>query len=270
MEKNLKDIFVDQIVSTLEKNRDSLKKMFTKKNVKHFYVDDLIDISLAKKISDAFPADKKNLMTRKTLRENKTVGIKMSNYDQILSDITYAFHDQKVIDVISSITNMPDMHADNDLYAAGLSMMSKGNFLNPHLDNSHNMERSKYRALNLLFYCTENWNISNGGNLELWHNGPKLNQEIIFAKFNRLVVMKTDLNSWHSVSEVTSDDSRNCISNYYFTNYSPDSSDYAHVTSFRGRPEQFFRDILLRLDSFARSSIRYFYKKQHTKHIKKE
>ena len=269
MEKNLRDIFVDQIVSTLEKNRDSLKKMFSKKNVKYFYVDDLIDTSLAKKISDAFPVDKKNLMTRKTLRENKTVGIKMSNYDRILSDITYAFHDQKVIDVISSITKMPDMYGDKDLYAAGLSMMSNGNFLNPHLDNSHNMERSKYRALNLLFYCTENWDITNGGNLELWHNGPKSNQETIFAKFNRLVVMKTDLYSWHSVSEVTSDDSRNCISNYYFTNYSPDLSDYEHVTTFRGRPEQFFRDILLRLDSFARSSIRYFYKKQHTKHIKK-
>lgn len=269
MDKNLKDILVDQIVSTLETNKQNLKKMFFKKNVKHFYVDDLIDVNLAKKISDAFPVDKGNLISRKTLRENKTVGIKMSNYDRILSDITYAFHDQKVIDVIASITEMPHMHADNDLYAAGLSMMSKGNFLNPHLDNSHNMERSRYRSLNLLFYCTENWSISNGGNLELWHNGPKSNQETIFAKFNRLVVMKTDKNSWHSVSEVTSDDSRNCISNYYFTDYSPDLSDYEHVTTFRGRPEQVFRDILLKFDSFARNSIRYFYKKQHTKHIKK-
>lgn len=145
MDKNLRDIIVNQIVSTLEKNRDSLKKMFLEKNIKYFYVDDLIDLSLAKKIFDAFPKDKKNLMTRKTLRENKTVGIKM-----------------------------PNLFADENLYAAGLSMMSKGNFLNPHLDNSHNMDRSKYRALNLLYYCSENWDISNGGNLELWHNVPNL------------------------------------------------------------------------------------------------
>ena len=89
MEENLRDIIVNQIVSTLEKNRDRLKKMFLEKNIKYFYVDDLIDLSLAKKIFDAFPKDKKNLMTRKTLRENKTVGIKMSNYDPILGYITY-------------------------------------------------------------------------------------------------------------------------------------------------------------------------------------
>lgn len=270
MEENIRNILVNQIISTLQKNRDALKKMFKEKTVKYFYVDDLIDLKLAKKISDAFPADKKNLMTRKTLRENKTVGIKMSNYDQILSDITYAFHDQKVIDVISSITEMPDMYADGELYAAGLSMMSKGNFLNPHLDNSHNMERSRYRALNLLFYCTVDWDVSHGGNLELWHNGPKSNQETIFSKFNRLVVMKTDKNSWHSVSKVISEKSRNCVSNYYFTNYSPENSDYEHVTTFRGRPEQIFRDVLLRFDSFFRGTVRLFYKKQHTKHIKKK
>ena len=184
MDKNLIDILVDQIVKSLEKNRDSLKKMFTKKNVKYFYLDDLIETNLVERISAAFPADKKNLITRKTLRENKTVGIQMSNYDQILSDITYAFHDQKVIDVISSITKMPNMSSDENLYAAGLSMMNKGNFLNPHLDNSHNMDKSRYRALNLLYYCSKDWDPNNGGNLELWHNGPKSNQETIFAKFN--------------------------------------------------------------------------------------
>lgn len=47
MEKNLKDILVEEIVSTLEKHSDSLKDMFTQKRVKYFYVDDLINFDLA-------------------------------------------------------------------------------------------------------------------------------------------------------------------------------------------------------------------------------
>ena len=266
--KNIKELLVNQITSKLEGNKEGLSKMFFLKNVKYFIIDNLLDDDIANKISDLFPKDKGDLLTRKNLRENKTVGLSFKNYDSLMSDIIFAFQDQRVIDLVSEITKMPDLYADPDLYAGGLSMMQKGNFLNPHLDNSHNYNRTKYRAHNLLYYCSKDWDVNNGGNFEVWHNGPTGNQETLFSKFNRLVVMKTDKQSWHSVSQVTVDASRNCVSNYYFCSYSPDDTDFKHVTTFRGRPGQLLRDITLRVDSFLRNSIRKLYNKQHTDYTK--
>ena len=32
--------------------------------------------------------------------------------------------------------------------------MPQGNYLKPHLDNSHDRDRKRYRVLNLLYYVT--------------------------------------------------------------------------------------------------------------------
>jgi hypothetical protein len=100
------------------------------------------------------------------------------------------------------------------------------------------------------------WIIENGGNFELWDK-EKLNQKTITAHTNRLVVMETNKTSWHSVSEVQADRPRCCVSNYYFSAISPDSTDYFHVTSFTGRPEEKIK----RMFSFADNALRYILSK---------
>lgn len=137
--------------------------------------------------------------------------------------------------------------------------MAKDHFLNPHLDNSHDKDRERYRVLNLLYYVSPDWKYENGGNLELWPNGPKNKQITIESKFNRLVVMITNKHSWHSVSPVLVNQSRCCVSNYYFSKVSPENQDYFHVTSFRGRPEQKLRDFALTTDANLRNNIRKFF-----------
>ena len=237
-----RDHLVNLVFEKLKTNKKNLKEMFfsAKNNVKFFFVDDLLPIAIANKISEAFDTNL-NLFERSTLRERKRVGVKYDEYDPILKQFTFAIHSKKIIKLIEEITQMKQLEADESMYAAGLSSMAKGNFLNPHLDNSHDLKRKKYRSLNLLYYCSKDWKVEYGGNLELWHNGPKKTQETLVSSQNRLIVMKTDKNSWHSVSKVVSDRPRNCISNYYFSEFSPDEVHYNHVTTFRGRNDQFFR-----------------------------
>jgi Rps23 Pro-64 3,4-dihydroxylase Tpa1-like proline 4-hydroxylase len=140
-------------------------------------------------------------------------------------------------------------------------MMGKNQFLNPHLDNSHDKDREYWRVLNLLYYVTPNWNEEYGGNLELWPNGLKQKQITIHSKFNRLAVMATHDSSLHSVSPVVFDGFRCCVSNYYFSKNPLLESDTFHVTSFRGRPENKVSDIILQLDTWARMTLRKFFKK---------
>jgi hypothetical protein len=46
------------------------------------------------------------------------------------------------------------------------------------------------------------------------------------------------------------------LSNYYFSQLSPENDDYFHVTSFRGRPEQRVRAFILRADINLRMLLR--------------
>lgn len=134
--------------------------------------------------------------------------------------------------------------------------MRTGDFLDPHIDNSHDQNRENYRRLNLLYYVTPEWSGPDGGNLELWDQ-KVLKPVTIESRFNRLVLMETHHLSWHSVSEVKKPNAqRCCVSNYYFSKRSPLDHEYYHVTSFMGRPENKLKRVLSRVDNQLRSFMR--------------
>ena len=165
------------------------------------------------------------------------------------------------MELISKICNIKSLFPDEKLYAGGISMMGNKQFLNPHLDNSHDIDRNRWRVLNLLYYVTPDWKEEYGGNLELWPNGLNEEQITIHSKFNRLVIMATHNHSLHSVSPVKYEGFRCCISNYYFSETPLLSSDVFHVTSFRGRPENKLTDTILLVDTWMRLCLRKIFKK---------
>lgn len=219
----------------------------------------MLDEADVKSIYEAFPK-KQDMLMLNDWRESKYVGIQINKYSPVISEIIYAFQHPKVVKVISEITGIEQLFPDEYLYAGGISLMDYGCFLNPHLDNSHDKDRDKYRVLNLLYYVTPNWHSEYGGNLELWDGGLKRKCRTIDNKFNRLVMMITNKNSLHSVSKVNYQGQRCCVSNYYFSDQPVDSESYFHVTSFRGRPEERFRDLILQGDAALRNGIRKLFK----------
>jgi hypothetical protein len=73
--------------------------------------------------------------------------------------------------------------------------------------------------------------------------------------------MATHQKSWHSVNKVTVDRSRNCVSNYYFSDTALTPIDRFHVTTFRGRPGQNLVNQILKIDSVLRMGVRKLFKK---------
>jgi hypothetical protein len=67
--------------------------------------------------------------------------------------------------------------------------------------------------------------------------------------------METNKSSWHSVSPMLVDQARCCVSNYYFSEISPDDTRYFHITSFTGRPEEKLKRVLGTLDNGLRNFI---------------
>ncbi|GIR81593.1 MAG: hypothetical protein CM15mP83_3190 [Flavobacteriaceae bacterium] len=70
------------------------------------------------------------------------------------------------------------------------------------------------------------------GDLELWPDGLK-GEPIVIPSRNStaLLAMATHQGSWHAVRPVQVDQSRNCVSNYYFSPNPLRETDRFHVTT---------------------------------------
>lgn len=258
-----KEEVVDLIINKITENKSQLSSQFnaSKSKIGYFFLDDLLPEDFAQQCFEVFPS-KENMRCLKSIREYKHVSAQMNSHHPLLEKVIYAFQDEKVVKLVAEICGLENIYADNTLYAGGLSLMAKNNFLNPHLDNSHDANRERWRVLNLLYYVTPNWKLEDGGHLELWPYGPKKEPVLLESKFNRLVVMATHQDSWHSVNRVISNNtSRKCISNYYFSPNALKESDTFHVTKYRGRPEETFKNIILDADANLRMLIRKVFKK---------
>jgi len=258
----------NEIYRSLDTKFDALKIFFTQSNAdfgcRYFFLDNLLSEETAIKIANTFPSTNK-MRFLNSHREKKYTTKDFNNFDNILEETALALQSKKVIEIIEKITGIKQQVGDPMFYAGGLSAMSYKNFLNPHIDNSHNYQQSHYRTLNLLYYVTQDWTSKDGGHLELWDKGVK-NNKTIESLFNRLIVMETNPLSWHSVSQVTNKfKARNCISNYYFSKISPINKSYSNVTSFNGRPNQLLNRFICKLDNKIRQTLRVFKKKGFSK-----
>jgi Rps23 Pro-64 3,4-dihydroxylase Tpa1-like proline 4-hydroxylase len=221
---------------------------------RHFWVDNLLPPDVVNAAYAAFPRNGSGFFSKETFREKKRTSAHLSEYAPILGELTYAMQDAAVVSKISEMVKFTDIEPDPSLYAGGLSMMFKDDFLNPHIDNSHDAKRDRYRRLNLLYYVSPDWTMENGGNFELWNEDHSVPTPIVSAH-NRLLVMETNKTSWHSVNKVLVDRPRCCVSNYYFSKVSPDSTEYFHVTSFDGRPDEPVKKIISVADNALRNVV---------------
>lgn len=217
-------------------------------------ISDLLPVDLVEHVYRSFPVSEQMVLKR-SMKENKHVVAQMDKHDPLLEEMVYAFQDPRVVDLVAEITGLSTLEPDEDLYAGGISAMSKGGYLRPHLDNSHDKDRKRYRALNLLFYVTPGWREDYGGSLQLWDHGPRGEPRTIPSLFNSLVIMLTDEHSWHSVNQIQHDGRRCCVSNYYFSREAPSAEDYAHATTFRAEHGRGLADIAMRADNALRTTV---------------
>lgn len=224
--------------------------------INHLIIDGLLPSKISETLFIKFPPESE-LTLLNARQEKKFVGVNFKSSQKLVEECIYAFQDEQILNKFSSICGIDDLVGDPELYAGGISSMSKSCFLNPHIDNSHDRLRKTYRRLNLLYYVSREFNQQDGGQLLLYPYGIKSKPIEIDSFFNRLVIMRTDNRSLHAVREITSSSNRRmCISNYYFSSSSPLGKKYYHSTSFRGFPGEQKKDIALRLSALARTSIK--------------
>jgi Rps23 Pro-64 3,4-dihydroxylase Tpa1-like proline 4-hydroxylase len=245
----------DLIVARLEPEVERYAKAFHQGGaIPACAIENLLPDDLVEEIQAKFPQSDR-MVFKKSIKERKHVAAQMDEHDPLLEEAVYAFQDERVVDLVAQITGLDALEPDVDLYAGGISAMSTGAYLRPHLDNSHDKNRQRYRVLNLLFYVTPGWREEDGGCLQLWDDGPTGQPRTIPSRFNSLVIMLTNKHSWHSVNEVTGQGRRCCVSNYYFSRKSPEENDYFHATSFRSEFGKGAADLVMQADNAVRTAI---------------
>jgi Rps23 Pro-64 3,4-dihydroxylase Tpa1-like proline 4-hydroxylase len=251
----MKNTIIDLIVQRLSEAKVDLKKAFFQEHpikvARHFALDNLLPHDLAEKIHAELPIPKK-MRSLRSAGECKLKFSPLKSTSKLIQDLNYAIQDPKVIASIEEITEIAKQQPDPLMSAGGVTALFKGGFINPHLDNSHDVDKKLYRTVNVLYYLSPNWQLENGGNYELWDETVK-NRIIVPSLFNRLVVMETNRSSWHAVNQVLVREPRCCVFNYYFSEQSPESEPYFNVTAFKARPEQKIRRALTQLVTRIRS-----------------
>ncbi len=246
----MKNQLIDLLVQRLNKAKEQLKKDFSKQHpikvARHFALDNVLPTDIAEKIYAQFPKPNK-MRLLKSSGELKLKYSHLKDISSLLQDVHYAIQDLQVVKIIEEITEIKNQVPDTSRCAGGISTLLKGHFINPHLDNSHNIEGKLYRTVNVLYYVSPHWELENGGNYELWDESVT-NRIIVPNLFNRMVVMETNNTSWHAVNPVLCNAPRCCIFNYYFSAHSPLGEAYFHGPSstflhplFKPRPEQKIR-----------------------------
>lgn len=244
------------VFKKLSNNKSNLRTQWEQaKPVQHFVLDDLLPKPIATAAYNGFP-NREKMKLMQSIREKKFTSADCNGWQEATRAVFFALQEKTVLKALTEITGIENLSGDPAAYAGGISSMTAGHFLNPHLDNSSHPSINGYRRLNALYYVTPSWPENSGGNLELWSPRMKDRQEI-HSKFNRLIVMNTNRKSLHSVNPIHRDVNieRRCISNYFFTSQSPDGTNYQHVTSFRGRPNEDAKDIYLRGEALVKSMI---------------
>jgi Rps23 Pro-64 3,4-dihydroxylase Tpa1-like proline 4-hydroxylase len=242
----------------LESNINSYQKSFAEaKPHRHLIIDNFLDLELAKTAFEFFPT-MAEMDTLKDFRQYKAQDPDLNKFHPIFQEIVFQhLHSERFLEIISKITGMSDLIPDNQLYAAGLAQGGNGSFLNVHIDNSSHPVQKWYRRLNLLIYLNKYWTEEKGGHLELWT--PDMSESVkILPTFNRMVIFATDKQSWHGYSQVNTKDgdTRKSINIYYFTEQSPDGTNYYHITSFKARQQEVINKVLYPVDNMVRTMVR--------------
>lgn len=246
-----------------ELNIEQLRTKYINSSIiNYLIIDNLLPKELASELSYIFTPEAK-LTHLDKIQEKKFVGVNIEKGRKLIEETLYSFQEDNVIKLISKITDIKDLEGDKFLYAGGISSMSKGCFLNPHIDNSHDKDMERYRRLNLLYYVNEEWDCKHdGGELVLYPKGIKNEATKIPPIFNNLIIMRTDKKSLHGVLPIKSSiNRRKCISNYYFSNSSPNNYEYYHSTSFTGFKNQIFKKVFLEANAKSRTLIKKLIKK---------
>jgi len=195
----------------------------------HLVIDDFLTKDDANIISNSFPKPNAINWNKHGSGANADSlnfdGVKLQCSDENefpneIKDLMREFNSQGFLNFLKKLTGLDYIFGDPYYNGCGLHSTGNGGRLMVHADlNRYPYPAIANQYLNVIFYVSNNWEKSWGGELELWDEKVKKCKKSIFPEFNRLLIFKTDQKSFHghpNPIECPEKERRNSLATYYY------------------------------------------------------
>jgi len=250
----LKDQTKDSIIpfTTYESQLDLLKERYKSAYpFPHIVFNDFLIPEAAETIIDQFPSlESSNWIHYVHFNERKHGLNKVKSLPLFIQHAITQLNSKRFVNLLSELTGIPNLIADETLEGGGLHQSENGGYLNIHADYTVHPHRRKWRRrINVLIYLNRDWKDSFGGKLELWSSDMKKCIHKINPSFNKCVIFNTNMDSYHGHPDPLNCPSyitRKSIALYYFT--IEDRLPKKRSTNYRASPEQINKRVFIYLD----------------------
>ncbi len=218
----------------------------------HIVIDDFLPEEVAVECAKAFPISDPKMWTNYVHVNEKKFGLdKRSSIPPTLLALIGKLQTLEFTKIVSRLSSIPGLIADEQLTGGGLHQILPGGFLNIHSDFLiHPHKPNLQRRINLILFLSDDWQREYGGELELWDKKMTACVTSIEPRFERCVIFTTDEHSYHGCPDLLKGPpgfSRKSLALYYYTEYAevPTKS----FTQYKARPGD--RRFLIWLDNQA-------------------
>lgn len=196
-------------------------------------MDDLLPTNLFDEVRSWLPP-KHTMLRRQSLGERKYCSAQTTGLPPALRACIAGFASPAIARKMGELFDLGTLEPDFSLYNGGVTLMAPGDFMRPHLDNSHDRSRRHRRRLAALYYLSADWLPEQGGDLTIWSRTPLEQLRTIAYKPNRLVFMEVNETAWHSVGQIFGTADRANLTTYFYDEISTDHP--VRLTRFMGWP----------------------------------
>ena len=148
-------------------------------------------------------------------------------------------HAAPFLRLLTRLTGITGLVPDPYLYGGGMHEVAGQGHFQVHLDFGYHPVTHLENRLALLTYLNTDWQVEDGGALELWHDAPRQQGVRISPSFARTVLMEQSARAWHGHPHgVREGRVRRALIAYFYT--APRAQEYtrSHDTRYLGTVSQ--------------------------------
>lgn len=205
------------------------EKFVTAEPYEHIFIDDFLPAEVANRIAASFPGlddikwklegpgDASHTGDRNV---EKVTTSNEEFFPPYVRHIMGQFQAGIFCNFLQRLTGYQNLLPDANHFGCGLHSTGSGGRLMLHIDASRHPNKKLNQLVNVIYYCTPDWDPAWGGDLELWDEGATKCVSAIEPKFNRLAIFRVSGKSWHGQPyplKTPPGVRRNSLALYYYT-----------------------------------------------------
>jgi 2-oxoglutarate-Fe(II)-dependent oxygenase superfamily protein len=185
----------------------------------HLVIENILRSDVAMRAAIAYPPLGKLKSVLARFFEAREYDGCIDRHDPIFRAIFDELHGSRFTAVVEKVAGIDGLVPDTTMAGAGLHQGGRGSYLRLHADhNTHPLDDTRYRRVNVLIYLNEIWDAQWNGDLELWDRQAGSCQKRIAPVFNRCVISEVSDTSFHGYDSLRlpRNRTRKALAAYYY------------------------------------------------------